>query len=251
MIKKIKTELTEIRTLISKINPILMTFFVLSVVLMNLLANKSLDLSWLPGNDTANGEFGWLALDCGLMVSWMAFFTMDIVVRRFGPKASTRLTVLAVGINLVVCMVLLLAGSVPGMWGESYIPAGGDLINNALDNTISGTWYVLMGSTVAFISSAIVHGITSTAVSKLFKDKEGLKSYAVCSFAATSLGQFTDNMIFALIVSQIFFGWNIVQCITCSLTGMLMEFIFSIIFVPIGHKIYKKTGTIERTEENM
>ena len=243
MIKKLKNEFAEIKSLISKINPILMTFFVLSVVLMNLLANKSIDLSWLPGNDTASGEFGWLALDCGLLVSWMAFFTMDIVVRRFGPKASTRLTIVAVFINLVVCLVLLLAGTVPGVWGESYIPEGGNLVNTALDNTISGTWYVLMGSTVAFISSAIVHGFASTAVSKMFKDKEGLKSYAVCSFVATSLGQFTDNMIFALIVSQIFFGWNIVQCITCSLTGMLMEFIFSVIFVPIGHKIYKKTGT--------
>ena len=249
--KKIKTELSEIRELISKINPVLMTFFVLSIVLMNLLANKSIDLSWLPGNDTANGEFGWLALDCGLMVSWMAFFTMDIVVRRFGPKASTQLTVVAVCINLIVCAVLLAAGSVPGAWGESYIPNGGDLVNSALDNTISGTWYVLMGSTIAFISSAIVHGITSNAVSKLFKDKEGLKSYAICSFVATSLGQFTDNMIFALIVSQIFFGWNIVQCVTCSLTGMLIEFIFSVIFVPLGHKIYKKTGITESVKETM
>lgn len=249
MIKKIKKEFVDLKDLISKINPVLMTFFVLSVVLMNLLANKSIDLSWLPGNNVDAGEFGWLALDCGLMVSWMAFFTMDIVVRRFGAKASTQLTIVAVCINLVVCMVLLLAGSLPGFWGESYVEIGGDLINQGLNNTISGTWYVLMGSTVAFIASAIVHGLTSTAVSKLFKDKECLKSYAVCSFVATSIGQFTDNMIFALIVSQIFFGWNIVQCITCSLTGMLMEFIFSVIFVPIGHKIYKKTGKVTEVNE--
>lgn len=241
MIKKIKNEFVDLKNLISKINPVLMTFFVLSVVLMNLLANKSIDLSWLPGNNVDAGEFGWLALDCGLMVSWMAFFTMDIVVRRFGAKASTQLTIVAVCINLVVCMVLLLAGSLPGFWGESYVAEGGQLINTALDNTISGTWYVLMGSTIAFISSAIVHGLASTAVSKMFKNREDLKSYAVCSFVATSLGQFTDNMIFALIVSQLFFGWNIVQCITCSLTGMLIEFIFSVIFVPLGHKIYTKT----------
>lgn len=242
MLNKIKKEFTELKALISKINPILMTFFVLSVVLMNLLANKSIDLSWLPGNNVEAGEFGWLALDCGLMVSWMAFFTMDIVVRRFGAKASTQLTVVAVCINLIVCMVLLLAGSLPGFWGESYVEEGGILINTALDNTISGTWYVLMGSTIAFISSAIIHGIASTAVGKIFKNQEDLKSYAVCSFVATSVGQFTDNMIFALIVSQIFFGWNILQCITCSLTGMLIEFMFSVIFVPLGHKIYTKTN---------
>lgn len=234
-----KKQWRDIRELISKVNPLVMTFFVLSVVAMNLLANKSIDLSWLPGNNTAAGEFGWLALDCGILVSWLAFFAMDNIVRRFGPKASTQMTIVAVFINLVVCAVFLLAGNIVGTWGESYVDVGSDIINNALDNTIAGTWYVLMGSTVAFISSAVVHGISSTAISKLFKNKEGLKAYAICSFVATSLGQFVDNMVFSLIVSLNFFGWNILQCVMCSLTGMLVEFILSAIFVPIGHKIYK------------
>lgn len=236
---RIKKEIREIKTLMTKIPPILMTLFVLSVILMNLLANKSLDLSWVPGN---SGAYPWLALDCGLLVSWLAFFTMDITVRRFGPKASTQLTVVAVGINLITCALLFAAGSLPGMWGESYVAVGGDLINKALDSTISGTWYVLMGSTIAFITSAIVHGLVSSSINRLFKDedKDNLKAYAACSFIATALGQFTDNMIFALIVSHIFFGWNLLQCVMCSLTGMLIEFIFSIFFVPIGHKISLK-----------
>lgn len=232
----IKNEWQDLRNLLSKVNPLLMTFFVLAVVAMNLLANKSIDLSWVPGN---NGSFPWLALDCGILVSWLAFFAMDNIVRRFGPKASTQMTVIAVFINLIICAVFLLAGSINGYWGESYIEVGGELVNIALDNTIAGTWYVLMGSTIAFISSAIVHGITSNAISKLFKDKEGLKAYAVCSFFATSLGQFVDNLLFALIVSLNFFGWNILQCVMCALTGMLVEFLLSAIFVPIGHKIYK------------
>ena len=235
----IKKEWQEIRGLLAKINPLVMTFFVLSVVAMNLLANKSIDLSWLPGNNTADGEFGWLALDCGILVSWLAFFAMDNIVRRFGPKASTQMTIVAVFVNLVICGVFLFAGSIDGFWGESYVEVGGAIINQALDNTISGTWYVLMGSTIAFISSAIVHGLTSNAISKLFKNKETLKAYAFCSFAATSLGQFVDNMIFALIVSLNFFGWNILQCVMCSVTGMVVEFLLSVIFVPIGHKIYK------------
>lgn len=238
---KIKNEWLEIRSLISKVNPLVMTFFVLSVVAMNLLANKSIDLSFLPSNNTAAGEIGWLALDCGILVSWLAFFAMDNIVRRFGPKASTQMTCVAVFINLVVCGVFLLAGNISGFWGESYVDVGGDLINNALDNTISGTWYVLMGSTIAFISSAVIHGLTSSGISKLFKDKEkdSLKSYALCSFAATSLGQFADNMIFALIVSHNFFGWNLLQCVMCSVTGMVVEFMLSAIFVPFGHRIYK------------
>ena len=244
-----KHEWQSLRETLSKVNPLVMTFFVLSVVAMNLLASKSIDLSWLPGNNTEAGELGWLALDCGILVSWLAFFAMDIIVRQHGPKASTQMTIIAVFVNLVICGVFLLAGNIPGFWAESYVDVGGDLINNALNNTISGTWYVLMGSTVAFISSAIVHGLTSTATSKLFKNKESLKAYAVCSAFGTSLGQFVDNMIFALIVSLNFFGWNILQCVTCSLTGMLVEFLLSIIFVPIGHKVYKATKHKEITQD--
>lgn len=239
MLKRIKTEWNELKTLVSKVNPLIMTFFVLAVVAMNILANKSIDLSFLPGNNVDAGELGWLALDCGILVSWLAFFAMDNIVRRFGPKASTQMTCIAVFINLIVCGVFLAAGSINGFWGESYVDYGEDLINTALDNTISGTWYVLMGSTIAFISSAVVHGLTSNAVSKAFKDKESLKAYAICSFLATSLGQFVDNMIFSLIVSYNFFGWNLLQCVMCSVTGMVVEFILSMIFVPIGHKIYK------------
>ena len=156
MIKKLKQEWLELRELISKVNPLIMTFFVLSVVLMNLLANKSIDLSWVPGND---GDYPWLALDCGLFVSWLAFFSMDNIVKRFGPKASTKMTIVAVFINLVVCGVLLFAGTVQGEWGAAYEYTG--QINEALDSTIAGTWYILLGSTIAFITSAVVHGVTS------------------------------------------------------------------------------------------
>lgn len=244
-----KKEWQDLRSTLSKVNPLVMTFFVLSVVLMNILANKSIDLSFLPGNNIAEGELGWLALDCGILVSWLAFFSMDQIVRLHGPKASTQMTLVAIFVNLVACAVMLLAGTIAGFWGESYVEVGSDLINQALDNTISGTWYVLMGSTVAFISSAIVHGTISTAVSKMFKNKESLKAYAICSAFGTSLGQFVDNMIFALIVSLNFFGWNILQCVMCSLTGMLVEFLLSVIFVPIGHEIYKRDLAKQKQQE--
>ena len=232
-----KKEWAEIRDLLSKVNPLIMTFFVLGVVSMNLLANKSIDLSWLPGNDVNAGEIGWLALDCGFLISWLCFFSMDNIARRFGPKASTQMTLVAIFVNLIVCGIFLLAGTIPGIWGASYEYPG--QVNEALDSTIAGSWYVLMGSTIAFITSAVVHGLSSTAISKLFKDKENLKAYAVCSAVGTSIGQFVDNMVFALIVSLTFFGWNILQCVMCSLTGMLFEFIMSVVFVPIGYKIYR------------
>lgn len=244
-----KNEWESLRETLSKVNPLIMTFFVLGVVAMNLLASKSIDLSWLPGNNVEAGEIGWLALDCGFLISWLCFFSMDNIARRLGPKASTQMTIVAIFVNLIVCGIFLLAGNIPGVWGASYDYSG--QVNAALDSTIAGSWYVLMGSTIAFISSAIVHGLASTAISKIFKNKESLKAYAICSAVGTSLGQFVDNMIFALIVSLNFFGWNILQCVMCSLTGMLFEFLMSIIFVPIGHKIYKSDLAKDKLKENV
>lgn len=220
----------ETKLLLASIPATIMTMFCLAIVLMNLLANKQL---------VEVG--GWLALDCGMIVSWLAFFTMDMIVRRFGPKASTQLTLVATSVNLFVCLILLIAGSIPNNWGEAYMPDGSvnTAINTALDNTISGTWFVLLGSTVAFISSAVTHAFTNWSLTKIFKENTS-KNYLICSYISTSLGQFVDNLLFALIVSLNFFGWNLTQCITCALTGMLMELLFEVLFAPFGYRITQR-----------
>ena len=77
---------------------------------MNLLANKSINL-----------PFSWLALDCGIIVSWIIFLCMDMITRRFGPKAATMLSVVSIAVNLGMCLVLYLGSLIPGIWGESYV----------------------------------------------------------------------------------------------------------------------------------
>lgn len=236
--KRLFKEIDGIKQLLKNVSPLMLTFFVLSVVTMNILANKSIDLSWVPGN---NGAFPWLALDGGLLVSWIAFFSMNIIERKCGPKSATQLTIVAVGINLIICAIFLAAGSLSGIWGESFGADGSVnmLINTALDRTISGTWFILLGSTIAFITASVVHGLVNWTLNKFLKE-DTLKNYRIKSYAATGLAQFTDNMLFAIIVSHTFFGWNWLQCITCSLTGMLFECIFELVLAPIGYKISKK-----------
>jgi hypothetical protein len=38
---------------------------------------------------------------------------------------------------------------VPGVWGESFVPGSEDLLNQALNNTFGGTWFILLGSSIA------------------------------------------------------------------------------------------------------
>ena len=47
------------------------------------------------------------------------------------------------------------------------------------------------------------------------------------------------DLVFAVMVSYVFFGWTPLQVITCSLTGALAELLFEIVLSPIGYKVTK------------
>lgn len=230
MLSKIKREIYEIKILLRSVPSTILTLFAVSVIAMNLLANKSVNL-----------PVDWLALDCGIIVSWVSFLSMDIITKHFGPKAATQVSIVAVLFNLMICIIFFIAGSIPGIWGESYVEGSETIINSALDHTFSGTWYVLLGSTTAFIISAVVNNFLNYLIGKLInKNSDSFLVYAVRTYISTAVGQFADNLVFALIVSHIFFGWSMLQCITCSVTGMIVELLCEVIFSPIGFSVCKK-----------
>ncbi len=232
LVKWFRKEVVETKELLKKVPSMLMTFFVLALVLMNLLANKSLD----------TGRFSfWLALDAGIIISWLMFLVMDLLTRAFGPKAANRLTVVAIGINLFVSGIFALASFIPGLWGESFIPEHGGIANQALNNTFGGTWYVLLGSTIAFLVAAVVNNFLNWGIGKTFKkNPNGYGAYMARSYGSTFVGQFVDNALFAFIVSVNFFGWTPLQAFMCALTGAVVELIFQAIFTPFGYRIAEK-----------
>lgn len=226
--KKIKSLFAEFFTLLRNVPALVLALFVISVIMMNILANKSIETS-----------LDWLALDCGIIFSWVTFLVMDIITKRFGPKAATMLSVVALAVNLFIALMLFIASIIPGVWGESFVKGSEGIINTALNNTMGGTWYVLLGSSVAFLASAVINNFMNYAVGKAFK-KNGFMQFATRTYVSTFIGQFCDNFIFALIVSHQFFGWTILQCVTCALAGAVVELIFEVIFSPLGYKISRK-----------
>lgn len=229
MLEKIKLEIKEVRVLLRSVPALVMTLFVMSVICMNLLANKSIDLN-----------LSWLALDCGIIVSWLAFLSMDVITKRFGAKAAIQISVVASVLNLVMCGIFYIGKLIPGSWGESFIDVGGDIANVALDNTFGGTWYVLFGSTVAFLVSAAVNAVLNEGIGKILKTKNEFLHFSIRSYVSTMIGQFVDNLTFALIVSHFFFGWTLLQCVMCAFTGAIVELVCEVIFSPIGFRISKK-----------
>ena len=160
---------------------------------------------------------------------------MDIITKHFGPGASNRISMLAVLINLLTCLIFFAASSIPSNANDY----------SAFDNIFGGTWFILLGSTVAFISSAIINNMLNFTIGSAFKNNpDGKTAYAMRTYVSTFIGQFLDNFIFSLIVfvgfAPIFwdgFHWTVLQCAMCALTGAVAELIMEIVFSPIGYRI--------------
>lgn len=222
----IKRERKKTAILLKSIPATVVTLFVVSVICMNLLANKT-----LVQTDV-------LALDGGILISWLSFMCMDIITKHFGPSASNKISILASGINLLTCFIFLIASLIPSDAADY----------TAFDGIFGGTWFILLGSTIAFLTSAVINNTLNWAIGKLFKSNpDGKLAFAVRSYISTFIGQFLDNFIFSLIVFVVFapifwdgFCWTPLQCAMCALTGAVAELIMEILFSPIGYRVTKK-----------
>ena len=244
MKSRFKNLAQETRLLLRSIPSPVVAAYIVALVTMNLLANKLVPLN-----------IDYLLMDCGFFVSWAVFLTMDIITRHFGPRAATILSVVGLICNVFVALLLFFCGKLPGIWGESYVPGSEEIINTALDNTISGNWFVVFGSSVAFLSSAVVNnflnffigkgvegevaGAKKTDDEKAKGKKKNFGTFAVRSYVSTFIGQFVDNLVFALVVSHTLFGLSLLQCFICAVTGALAELLFEVVFSPIGYAVTK------------
>lgn len=238
--------ISSFRRMVREVPPIVAALMILSVVGMNLLANKSIDTG-----------LSWLALDCGILFSWLAYLSMDILTHCCGPKVSSAMSVMALLLNLFIVLIFFIASRIPGVWGESFVEGSEAVINTALDRTFGGTWYILLGSSIAFLASAFINSFLNYGIGKFFKKELNFGEFAVRSYVSTFVAQFADNMIFALLVSKVFFGWSLLQCFTCALTGAVLELVFEVVFSPVGYRISKRMmrekidNAIEETEQRV
>ena len=224
--KLIDRERKEMGILLRSIPVIVVTLFVVSVICMNLLANKTLL------------QLDWIALDGGILISWLSFMCMDIITKQFGPKASNRISVLAAAINLLTCLIFFTASIIPSNAGDYA----------AFDGIFGGTWFILLGSTAAFLASAVINNTLNWLIGRCFKHHpDGKLAFAARTYISTFIGQFLDNFMFSMIVFVVFapifwngFCWTPLQCMMCALTGAVAELIMEIAFSPIGYRIAKR-----------
>lgn len=229
--RKIKSSFQESVLLMRSIPSPAVALFVISVIAMNILANKTIV------------QTEYLALDGGILVSWLSFLSMDVVTKHYGPKAATKMSVFAILVNLLTCLIFYIASVIP-VEGMDY---------SAFNEIIGGTWFILLSSTIAFLSSAVINNFLNYLIGKSFrKNPDGRAAFVVRSYVSTLVGQFFDNFIFAVLCFMVFapifwdgFSWTFVQCVTCSALGAVAELLCEVVFSPVGYRItrnWKKSG---------
>ena len=85
----IKREYEDYKILLRNIPSLVVSLFIVSVIVMNLLANKELFST------------KYLALDCGFTVSWVSFLCMDMICKHFGGKQAAKISLLALMKSMV------------------------------------------------------------------------------------------------------------------------------------------------------
>ena len=221
LVKGFKETVLLLRTIPS----VVVALFVVSVITMNLLANKTLV------------QTEYLAIDGGILVSWLSFMCMDIVTKHFGPKAATRLSIFAMLVNLLACLIFYVV---------SIIPSNADDYSK-FNEIFGGTWFILLSSSIAFLCSAIINNVMNWVIGKAFKkNPDGKLAFVTRSYVSTFIGQFCDNLIFAILTFMLFapifwdgFHWTFVQCVTCSFIGAGLELILEVVFSPFGYWVCK------------
>ena len=219
---RIKNALTDTLLLLRSIPSPIVTFLVLSVVLMNLLANKTIY------------QRGFFAVDGGIVVSWLCFLCMDIITKHYGARAATLISLFALAVNLFVIGIFAIVSAIPT-----------ETDYTAFNGIFGGSWFIVLSSSVAFIASAIANNGMNAAVGRLFRaNPDGHAAYYTRSYVSTFVGQFIDNVVFASLTFMVFapiywggFSWTWPQCVTCSLIGAFLELFMEVIFSPIGYTV--------------
>ena len=224
----LRSEYSACGAVLKKTPTLLFSVLVLSIVSMNLFANKELIRT------------SFVALDCGFCFSWIPFLIMDAICRAYGVKDAIRLSVMALGLNLLLFVLFKGVSLLPGMWGEYYQTLN-PIVNGALNSTLGGSVWIIFCSALAMAISSCVNSVVNCFIA-IFLKKDTFSSFALRSFPSTLVAQFVDNMVFALLVSVHLFSWNMRQVLLCSLCAALFELFLEIVFSSLGYKLSKKLG---------
>ena len=177
----------------------------------------------------------WLALNAGILVSWVAFLFMDVITKHYGAWAGNLLSILAVCANLLCCLVCFVISQI---WRHP-----------SLDMILGGQWSILLASTIAYVISALTNNYTNIFIGRRFTaNPDGRLAFAVRSFVSTFLSQILDNFLFVFLAFVVLcripgafpVQWTVPQCVGASVLCAVFELLTEAVFAPLGYHISRR-----------
>lgn len=182
------------------------------IIIQNILATKNIDITIFT-------------VTTGILVSPLVFIIQDIQTEVYGYKKAKKMIILGYLMNFIA--IMLYSFSI-------LIPSSSTYTNQAAFTTILGTTpRIAIASFIAYMIGALIN---SKVMENLkIKHEKNLFFRAISS---TVVGQFIDNMLFAVIA---FIGILPTQAIISMIVGgTLFEIIYEVIFYPITKKLIQK-----------
>lgn len=232
------------KILFRSIPSLVVGLFLLSILGMNLLANKFL---------VTGGQ--WISVTWGLLLSAIPFLICDIVTKTYGAKATIKLNILGLICSLGMTLIFLFVSVMPE-FGDFTSYWHGDFTYGEIGFGVGGvmraSWYITLASSIAFIVSGIVNAVVNAGVGKLFKkNPDSRVAFMTRSYSSTLVGQFVDNFLFIFLAFGVFgniaAGWSGQACVAnltaglgAGLIGAIVELLMEVFISPVGFKICKK-----------
>lgn len=225
----LKRELADYKKLFRSLPALVVSFFVVSVIITNLMAAKFVVSTPL------------IAVTGGVLLSWLPFLCMDIVTKHFGAKAAIKLNIFGLFIYLLCVGMFEL---VVNLQIDTVNPTPTDY--SAFNSVFSTQWWILVSSSTAFVVSGIVNAVLNSWIGKFFKkNPDGKAAYMSRCYISTFIGQFVDNFVFVGLLLFGLSGWHItaglsMPVVGAALLGGFLELLTEVIFSPIGYRIVKR-----------
>lgn len=223
MVSKFKSVLQDYKLLLNNVPTMITLLFVCGTLAMNLAAAKVIF------------NFGIVAGTGGILLSFLPFLCMDTISKHMGARASIMLNILSSVFNIFVTVFLAIVAAIPTQ--DDY---------TAFNSVFGATWFIVVASNLAFITSGVVNSILNVTIGKLFGNKTSGIEFFTRSAVSTFVGQVVDNFLFMWLLYSIFgpmyWGLSPMPIITCLGTGILgglLELACELIFTPLGYKIVK------------
>jgi len=220
---KIKNYFNNYCASIKSIPGILLGIYLVTLVVMNVLANKTIYQS------------EYLALDGGIVVTWIAAIIADVVTVLKGPKVTIRMTLLGIVVTLISSLLFYLVSLIPA--GEEFKP---------FSQVLGGTWFIIISSAIAFICSSSLDALINYFIGTKFKkDNDSKMAFMIRATTSSLISTIFDNLLFNMLAFMAFapifwngFHWTFTQCLCCALTYGAIEVLIDLIIMPVAYKVY-------------